>query len=197
MEKKLPVYKLVLKEGEEVSGVNYIALVDDPAIQVNWVAFDNHLKFAADKERKIIVSPAMIPDMPIFRRTKEMGEFYVILDKDTVNAIQEKFMENGFLHNINEMHDSKKKVEGVFMKNSFVSDKQMGIYPPDAFKDLPDGTWFISYKFKDDEVWDKFVKTGEFAGVSVEGYFDIEYLKKDSEDSLEQQIIDIIKEING
>lgn len=36
----LPIYRLVINE-EETSGVDYVALVDDPAILKNWVAFKN------------------------------------------------------------------------------------------------------------------------------------------------------------
>ena len=173
MDKSLPIYKMVIDPDKEDSGVDFIALVDAPAIQVNWFAFDNHVRFKADTERKIIVSPAMIPDLPIYRRTEKMGEFYVVFDKEQINLMQEKFMEKSFLHNINEMHDGTKVLDGIIMKNSWVSDEQMGIKAPEMFSELPDGTWFISYKFKDDAMWQRFVKDGEFKGVSVEGMFDL------------------------
>ncbi len=35
---ELPVYKLVIDESDEL-GVEYIALVDKPAIEKNWFAF--------------------------------------------------------------------------------------------------------------------------------------------------------------
>ena len=43
-----------------------------------------------------------------------------------------------------------------------------------GFEDMPDGTWFISAKVDNDEVWAK-VKSGEIKGFSVEGIFS--YLK--------------------
>lgn len=173
MDKSLPIYKMVIDPDKEDSGVDFIALVDAPAIQVNWFAFSNQVRFKADTERKIIVSPAMIPDLPIYRRTEKMGEFYVVFDKEQINLMQEKFMEKSFIHNVNEMHDGNKVLDGIIMKNSWVSDEQMGIKAPEMFSDLPDGTWFISYKFKDDAMWQRFVKDGEFKGVSVEGMFDL------------------------
>jgi hypothetical protein len=194
---KLPVYKIVISEEEDESGVNAIAFVDEPAIMVNWMAFNSNLKFKADAERKIIVSPAMIPDLPIFRRSKEMGEFYVVFDKDQINKIQEKFMSKGYLHNINEMHDTDRPMSGLFMKNSWVSDYQMGIKAPDAFKDLPEGTWFVSYKFSDDNKWNEFVKSGEFNGISVEGFFDLEYLKDTKENKLINEIKKILSNIQS
>jgi len=191
MEKELPIYKMVIDPDKEDSGVDWIALVDAPAIGVNWFAFNEQLKFAVNQERKIIVSPAMIPDMKIYRRTEKMGEFYVVFDKEQINIMQEKFMEKNFINNVNEMHDGKKVLDGIVMKNSWVSDESMGIKAPEMFKDLPDGTWFISYKFKDDAMWQKFVKDGEFKGVSVEGMFDLVPF----EETFEAQFIEIVKQI--
>ena len=36
---KLPIYKMVINPTDD-SGVDYVALVDQPAIERNWVAFD-------------------------------------------------------------------------------------------------------------------------------------------------------------
>lgn len=237
MKKKLPIYKMVIDPDKEESGVDYIALVDEPAIQVNWFAFRDEMKvqpsegeskddfmkrcipveiesgreqdqavaicssiydenkysrmgFAMDEERKIIVSPAMIPNMEIYRRNEKMGEFKVIFEPEQIDVIQEKFMKQLYINNVNEMHDSKKIIEGVFMKNSWVSDISMGIHAPEMFKHLPDRTWYISYKFTD-EAWAKYVKTGEFKGVSVEGMFDLVPL----EQTFEAQFFDILNEI--
>lgn len=202
MDKKLPIYRMVLDPEKEDSGIDFIALVDEPAIQTHWFVFkkeeqlqppntDHKFLFKADSDRKIIVSPAMIPDLPIYRRNEQMGEFYVIFDKQQINLLQEKFMEKNFINNINVMHDDKQQVSGVFMKNSWVSDSTMGIKPPDMFSDLPDGTWFISYKFKNEDMWQKFVKEGEFKGVSVEGMFDLVPYKK----TFEEQFLEIVNQI--
>ena len=54
-DRKLPIYTLVLKDDAEDSGVNYVALVDEPAIEQNWFAFakEQQFKFAVmDEERK-------------------------------------------------------------------------------------------------------------------------------------------------
>ena len=40
--------------------------------------------------------------------------------------------------------------------------------------DLPKGTWMISMKVNNDEVWNK-VKAGEVKGFSIEGYFADKY----------------------
>jgi hypothetical protein len=78
------------------------------------------------------------------------------------------------------------------MFESFIVDNQRGIKAPKGFEDVPEGSWFGSYKVENDLVW-SMVKEGKFQGFSVEGMFDLQ----PQEPTLEQQIIDIIKEING
>jgi len=191
MDRKLPIFKLVIDDTVEGSGVNFVALVDAPAIKTNWFAFENHLKFAVQAERQLVTMPLMIADLPIYRRDAEHGEYYVQFDAQTIEKIQQKFMMNGYLSNVNENHDADKKVEGVYLVNSFVSDEQMGIKAPEMFADLPNGTWFGTYKFTDKAYWDKTVKSGEFQGVSVEGVFDL----VDEKAQLEKQILKTVKEI--
>ena len=121
MDRKLPVYKLVVSDELDNSGVFAIALVDKPAIKTNWFLFDEQIKFAIQEDRQIVTMPIMIADLPIYRRDKERGEFYVLFEASEIEKIQQKFMMNNHLHNVNEMHDSNNKVEGVYLVNSFVS----------------------------------------------------------------------------
>jgi hypothetical protein len=37
--------------------------------------------------------------------------------------------------------------------------------------DLPVGTWMVSMKVNNPEIWEGFVKTGKVKGFSIEGYF--------------------------
>ena len=36
---------------------------------------------------------------------------------------------------------------------------------------MPVGTWMVSVKVDNDEIWNDFVKTGKVKGFSIEGYF--------------------------
>jgi len=192
MDRKLPIYTLVLNEDGEDSGVDYVALVDQPAIERNWFAFkeDKKFSFKADEERKIITGALMIADLPIYRRDAELGEYYVVFDKAQIETMVQKFMKKGFQNNVNEMHDASKKVEGVSMFESFIVDSDRGIAAPRGFEGVPEGSWFGSYKVDNEDIWNK-VKSGEFMGFSVEGMFKPVPMEK----TLESEIIDIIKEI--
>jgi hypothetical protein len=124
-------------------------------------------------EERIVVGPAMIPDLPIYRRD-ETGEYYVFFDKKTIETIALKFYAKGFQQNANEMHA--KAVEGITFFQSWIADESKGIPKMKQFEDLPDGTWFLGAKVENDETWAK-VKDGTFKGFSVEGMFDMTEIK--------------------
>jgi len=191
--KKLPIYKLIIKEEGVDTGVDYVALVNEPAIQMNWRAFNaSKSLFKAESEDKRIISGAlMVADMPIYRRD-ERGEYYVVFDKETIQQIVHKFMKNGYLRNVNMMHDGTQKVDGVYMFESFIIDSSRGIKTPEGFDTLTDGSWFGSFKVDNDMVWDDFVKTGIFKGFSVEGVFQEQYVDHE-EDVVINAIIDALK----
>jgi hypothetical protein len=192
MDRKLPIYTLVLKDDLEESGVNYVALVDEPAIERNWFAFNKEFKFKADEERKIITGALMIADLPIYRRSEAMGEFYVVFNKAQIELMVQKFMRLGYQNNVNEQHEASKKVEGVTMFESFIVDSQRGIKAPTGFENITEGSWFGSYKVDNELIWAK-VKDGSFMGFSVEGMFDLVPQKP----TLESQILDIIENIQS
>jgi hypothetical protein len=153
--------------------VNYIGLVDRPAIERNFQAFRDHQKRAAfvlNEEKRIISGAAMIADMPIYRKDAQLGEYYVVFDKLAIQTIVEKFSAKGYLKNFNLFHDQQQKVSDVTIFNSFVSDAELGIPPMAGFEDVADGSWFISAKVNNPTVWEA-VKAGTIKGFSVEGLF--------------------------
>ena len=194
MDRKLPIYTLILNEDEENGGLEAVALVDAPAIERNWFAFNEEkpFSFKADEERRIITGALMIADLPIYRKSKEMGEFYVVFDKQQIELMVQKYFKLGMVNNVNEMHDPNKKVEGVTMFESFIVDSQRGVKPPNGFEGIPEGSWFGSYKVDNEEIWNK-VKSGEFLGFSVEGMFKPVPQKK----TLESEILEIIESIQS
>ncbi len=188
---ELPIYELMINEDvQDDSEVSFIALVDRPAIQKNWNAFKENIKFQIVSEDKQIISgPVMLADSPIYRNDSVNGEYYVVFSKDTIFKIAQKFFKKGYQANVNLMHNSEQKVSGVTMFESFISDKDRGILPMKGFEDAPDGSWFGSFKVEDDSVW-QMIKEGKVKGFSVEGIF--EYSKAKTK---EAQLLDSIKEI--
>lgn len=160
--------------------VNYIGLVDRPAIERNFQAFkaqQQRAAFVLNEEKRIISGPAMIADMPLYRKDDQLGEYYVIFDKAAIQAIVEKFSAKGYLKNFNLFHNAQQQVSDVTIFNSFVSDKELGVAPLTGFEDVADGSWFISAKVNNQTVWDN-VKAGTIKGFSVEGLFSYVPVKK-------------------
>lgn len=195
---QLPIYKLSVSEDEsEGVEVNYVALVDKPAIEKNFLAFKDHepnpLKFAIDDEdQRIVTGPAMVPDFPIYRREKDV-EYFVVFDAHTIGQIAYLFFKRGYQANINIMHDQGNIVDESVFFESWVVDREKGKLPLKGFEDLPDGTWFLTAKINNDAAWEK-IKSGEYRGFSVEGMFNYNLIAEvDPETALLKQIAEIIE----
>jgi hypothetical protein len=172
MSMELPLYMLEISDDlNDDAEVQFVSLVDRPAIQKNWNAFKNEQKFQIISEDKRIISGcAMLADTPIFRSDANFGDYYVAFSKDTITKIVQKYFKKGYQNNVNLMHDPNQIETGVTMFESFISDKSRGIEPMKGFEDAPDGSWFVSMLVENDEVWDK-VKQGMVNGFSIEGIF--------------------------
>lgn len=161
---------------DEVEGLQAIALVDSPAIGLNYQAFAPHKFEVINEDKRIVMGAAMIPDLPIYRRD-ERGEYYAIFKKETIKSLVQKlFKENK--HNVfNEQHNAFKILDGVYIYQSFITDAELGISAPSGFENVADGTWFIAAKVENDEAWAKVKEEGILKGFSVEGVFDLEPYK--------------------
>ena len=192
-----PLFELQISEDEDSTlEVDYVALVDTPAIEKNFLAFNEQKQhFAIDNERRIISGAAMIPNFPMFRKGDgEMPDHKVYFKKETIYEIAQKFFAKGFNQNFNLMHNPELKIEGVSVFESFITDSERGIMPMKGFEDVPEGSWFMSAKVNNDEVWEK-IKAGEVKGFSVEGFF--KYKKpKMTEEAAFEKIKAILNEIN-
>jgi hypothetical protein len=170
---------------QDKSGVSAIALVDSPAIEEGWVAFNKQnpnlkhykIEFANEKDqlkpvegdKQICAGPLMIPNKKIYRRDGEK-EYEVIFTPETIRLIQEKFSLQNRNTAINEMHQTTAVVNGGLVSH-FIIDRKKGYMPPYGMDHLEDGTWFGEIKINDKDKWDTFIKTGIYTGFSVEGFF--------------------------
>jgi len=196
----LPVFKCIINDNEDSPlEVQAVALVDQPAIEKNFLAFkmQKPLQFTVNEDRQIISGPAMLANTPIYRKDNEYGEYLVVFDKATIEAIVEKFFTKGLMASFNIMHDSKAPVSDTCIFESFITDTSRGIQPMKGFEDVPEGSWFISAKVNNNTVWAK-IKTGEVKGFSVEGLFKLMPLKMGAEkltpEQAWQKIVELLNE---
>lgn len=166
----LPIYKL--KVDTFADGVNAIALVEQPAIERNFVKFSAQKKQTLkiqNEERRIVSGPIMLADTPIYRND-ENGEYLITIEKDEILKIVQKFFKQGNQTKTNAEHDPMQPFDGLVLFESFIIDESRGIKAPTGFEDLPEGSWFGSFKVDNDDAW-KQIQDGTFLGFSIEGIF--------------------------
>jgi hypothetical protein len=127
-------------------------------------------KFQTDDEKKMVVGPAMIPDLKIIRKDMFGNPYYVFFSAETIKMIAEKYMKNKYIDNNDTNHDGK-AVSDVYVVESWIKEYDEDKSNKYGYSDLPVGTWFVSMKVRNDEVWKK-VKNGELKGFSVSGFFE-------------------------
>lgn len=183
----LPLYKLVISEDDtDATGVMAVALVDAPAIEMNWMAFakqsfEMQTFKASNTEKRIISGALMVAGQKIYRKDEQLGEYEVMFDAETISKIVQKYFRNGNTGNVNMMHNESAKADGVYMIESFIIDKERGIQSPKGYDKLPEGSWFGSFKVDNQKIWDDFIKTGSFKGFSVEGFFNNSQVKPNTD----------------
>ena len=169
--------ELVIDEAEGAFGVEAISLVKEPAIEVNWVAFNKEqgksrmVQLAQiDEEQRTLIAPALVPDFKIVRYDEGQDEEYdVYFSKETVKLASELYMKSQ--RNLNHTFEHAEPVEGVSVVESWiVQDPKMDKANLYGFNDLNEGTWMVRAKVDNPEVWEK-IKSGEAKGLSIEGYF--------------------------
>jgi len=170
MNKQLKVYNIVLNE-EQGYEVDFVSIVENPAIESEFLKFSEstRLTFSGD-EQKELLGVALIPDLPIYREVNGR-EFYVTFSKDTIRTIAQNFFKKNYSNNMNVEHTSEDAKSYIFQ--SYLVNRDMGLYPPKSLEEAPDGSWIIGVKVENDELWED-IKSGKRKGFSVEGLFGLE-----------------------
>ena len=149
--------------------------------------------FAIDSEdKRIVIGPAMIPDLKIFRKDKQGNPYYVYFSSETIKMIAEKYMKNKYIDNNDEMHNGK-AVSDVYVIESWIKEDEHDKSTKYGYESMPIGTWFVSMRIKNDETWKK-VKEGHLNGFSVSGFFE-EVADFCKEEIFLQRVANILKNI--
>lgn len=191
----IPVFKAVILNEDD--GMFVCSLVDEPAIESNFMAFDKDKQLLTlsieNEEQRLVLGAVMIPDKPLYRRFEDGRECYVVYEKDTITLMVEKFFADGFQRNTDINHNFEIS-EGVYLRQAFLKDTEKGISPK-GFEELPDNTLFFEYHIVNDDVWSK-VKNGEVNGFSLAGDFHImEFAKEEPKPNTADECIDLLEQI--
>ena len=167
----MKIVELIIDEEQELSGIEAISIVDEPAIEENFIALSkqHEVKLAeVDKEKKILMGAALVPNKNIYRRNGE-DEYYIFFSQDTVRKASELFLMRGNQNKSTLEHQA--ELYGLSVVESWIIEDEVHDKSRKYNMDLPVGTWMVSMKVNNDEVWDNYVKTGLVKGFSIEGYF--------------------------
>lgn len=167
----LDTIELLIDEEDDKPGVFAISLVDEPAIESDFVALSKQkveMK-VHDEDQRIAVGLILIPDKKIYRKDEDGYEYNILFSKDTVKKASELYLKRMRQHNTTEQH--KDIITDVFLAQSWiVEDPEMdkiNLFGIEA----PKGSWAGVMKVENDEVWAR-VKEGKMLGFSIEGLFD-------------------------
>lgn len=165
----MKLYDICIDPNDIETGMSCISLVEFPAVEVDFLAFSKEEPKTfdfADDEKHIITGVAILADTPIYRIAPDGTEYYVRFTKDCIRQLVEKYFKFGMVNNVNLDHNPMTFAEGVTMIESYIIDKERGICP-NEFTDVPDGSWIVSYRCNNVDLWDK-IKSKEVKGFSIE-----------------------------
>jgi hypothetical protein len=187
---ELPIIELTLEELEQ--GIDATALVENPAIQRNWMAFKEHKSYefkTHNEDKRILAGALMVADFPMYRNMNGK-EFFVKFSSETIEQLADRMVLNNKLTAFNFEHDSKKELADMHIQQFFIINTELGVNTPIGFEELPNGSLFAFVKVNNEQVWNDYVKTGIVKGFSIEGNF------ATKEEFSEQQIINELEQIN-
>jgi len=177
--------ELILREEDELSGVEAISLVETPATEEDWIFLSEHkVELAvADTEKRILMGAALVPNKKIKRAPKEEGgkPFFIFFSENTVRQISQKFLKSGKQNNTTLAHQI--PLNNVSIVESWIIEDDVHDKSRKFGLTAPVGTWMLSVKVEDDTVWNEWVKEGRIKGFSIEGKFADElHIQAESED---------------
>jgi len=187
------IYELVIAD-EETDLISAISLVESPAIESDWIAFDKEqVMFASiDSEKKMLIGAILIPDKRILRVDGEGQPYHVFFSRETVSRLAQNYLMNKYTDSATLEHD--KKIKGVHLVESWIKTGKLD-KSNNFGLNIPEGSWVGIMKITDDNLWKDYVKTGKVKGFSIEGLFEhklmqasaVSYLDKNIEELDEQE----------
>lgn len=166
----MKIVELILDEMDELMGIQAISIVENPAIEENFVALKSQeVQFAKqDEEKRILLGAALVPNKPIYRKNGE-DEFYVYFSKETIRKASELFFQNSKQNYSTLEHEV--ELSGMSVVESWIVESETEDKSRIYGLSVPIGTWMVSMKVNNDDVWENYIKSKKVSGFSVEGFF--------------------------
>ncbi len=193
----MKIVELILDETQDYAGIEAISIVENPAIEEDFVALkSDEVKLAeVNKDKKILMGPLLIPNKPIYRNNEEQGDYYIYFSRDTVEKASQLYLQKGNQNNSTLEHQH--ELNGLTLVESWIVEDKKHDKSAKYGMNVPVGTWMGAVKVNNDDVWNEYVKTGKVKGFSIEGYFadKAESPKQQDEDLSADLLLSQIKSI--
>lgn len=198
------IVELILNEEDILAGVEAISIVESPAIEEDFIALSKEpIELAeVDKEQQILMGAALVPNKMIYRRNNDK-EYHVFFSKETIRRVAELFLTKGNQNKATLEHQI--QLSGLSVVESWIVEDEVHDKSRKYGMSVPKGTWMVSMKVYNKDVWNEYVKTGKVKGFSIEGYFadkvnmseqiDLEDLISNIEEEQAQEILHQVKAI--
>ena len=190
----MKIIELILDEAQDIMGIDAISIVENPAIEENFLALkSDEIKLAEiNKDKKILMGALLVPNKPIYRTNGE-EEYYIYFSKDTVAKASQLYLKNGFQNQTTLEHQH--KLHGLTLVESWIVEDEKYDKSRKYGLNVPVGTWMGAVKVNNQDVWDEYVKNGKVKGFSIEGYFVDKMQNKNKEEQNAQELLKAIKKI--
>jgi hypothetical protein len=198
------IVELILNEEDILAGVEAISIVESPAIEEDFIALSKEpIELAeVDKEQQILMGAALVPNKMIYRRNEDK-EYHVFFSKETIRKVAELFLTKGNQNKATLEHQI--QLSGLSVVESWIVEDEVHDKSRKYGMSVPKGTWMVSMKVYNKDVWNEYVKTGKVKGFSIEGYFadkvnmaeqiDLEDLISNIEEEEAQEMLSQVKAI--
>lgn len=166
-------------------GVYSISLVEDPAMEGDFVALSKNRKIefkTVDEEQRILLGLVLEPNKPIYRN-QDGEEFNIVFSEQTIKDLSHNFFKQGYQTNSSIEHSD--EVSGVsFVESWIVEDSKIDKSANFGFS-YPKGSWIATMKVDDDNVWNDYVKTGKIKGFSIDAFLTLKEIKLNNNKQME------------
>ena len=191
----MKVYEAVFNQAKN-KGVYGISLVEDPAMEGEWIALSKQAKIelkTLDEEQRVIIGLVLEPNKKVYRN-QGGEEFEIFFSEDTIKDLSHNFFKQGYQTNSSIEH-SGNRVEGVsFVESWIVLDSDNDKSNALGFN-YPKGSWLATMKIDSDEVWEGYVKDGKVKGFSIDAFVELQEVKLNKDKQMEKTILEAIKDI--
>ena len=165
---KFPIFDIIIDLDSEEMNMSCISLVTDPAVERDFECFSKDKKpmqfSITDHEKHCITGVAIRADVPIYRYSQELGDYYVRFTKQTIEQIVYKYSKQNLWNSVSLEHSGHNIDTAVIVEFFLKSDEKC----PKGFEDIENGSLMVTYKITDDNLWDTIKNSDEINGFSIE-----------------------------